>query len=224
MKLGGVLTFLGLGGCALQGEGCFRRSWDALGDAFSWDEVWSKTSAECETFGHLRKKKTRLDNAFPGKARGEMALFELFSHPLVPLLVTQFLINLINRGMQGLNQSLGHGSRGCLAWGLSDKCVWHQILLKIFVCDANCLCHPSPCCQLCKVLEVFLSSREFLWKENNLDCTFDCFMWQQLASSAAQGHWRRWQKFGEEAHVDLVGSWGVWKALLSFGLLRKICF
>lgn len=166
------MTFFGVGGCALQGEGGFRSSLDALGDAFSWDEVWSKTSVGCETFGHLRKKKTRLDNAFPGKARGEMALFELFSHPLVPLLVTQVLINLINRGVQGLNQSLGHGSRGCLAWGISDKCVWHQILLKIFVCDANCLCHPSPCCQLGKVLEVFLSSREFLWKENNLDLYF----------------------------------------------------
>lgn len=149
---------------------------------------------------------------------------ELFSHPLVLLLVTQLLINLINRGVQGLNQSLGEGSRGCLAWGLSDKCIWHQNVLKIFVCDANCLCHPSPCCQLCKVLEVFLSSREFLWEENNLDCTFDCFEWQQLVFSAARGRWRKRQKFGEEAHEDLVGSWGVWKVLVSFGVLRKTCF
>lgn len=62
--------------------------------------------------------------------------------------------------------------------------------MKIFVHGANCLCHPSPCCQLHTVLEVFLNGEEFPWKENNLVCTF--------------GHLNGSSRFS-------VLLWGVWE-------------
>lgn len=43
----------------MQDEGCLRKNLDALevGDAFCWDEVWSKTAVGCGTFGHPHAEK-----------------------------------------------------------------------------------------------------------------------------------------------------------------------
>ena len=56
MKLGDVVTFLGWKAVACRVEHCFMREGgvglDALGDAFCWDEVRSKTAVGSGTFGH----------------------------------------------------------------------------------------------------------------------------------------------------------------------------
>lgn len=72
-----------------QGECYFRREGGdggvgldvlAVGDAFCWDEVLSKTAVACGTFGypHGERGKTRLDDTLPGQRRGELALLSYF--------------------------------------------------------------------------------------------------------------------------------------------------
>lgn len=72
-----------------------------VGDAFCWDEVWSKTSLACGIFGHPHRERGKPSWIAPSllllwAGKRGTGPFELFSHPLFPPLVIEFIINLIN--------------------------------------------------------------------------------------------------------------------------------